>query len=103
MPASGAFALASLFLLLTLVTRALSLGASNWTLVWRDDFNGPKGSPPSSVNWLYDIGQGCWGTDEIEMMTNSTQNCFLDGKGNLIIAGLRDQEDNWTSARIGAR
>lgn len=94
-------ALPCLILLCGLALPVLSLTASNWTLVWRDDFNGAKGSPPSPSNWFHDIGQGCWGTGEIEYMSNSTQNSYLDGGGHLILQAL-NQSGGWSSARLGA-
>src|SRR5919199_1347471 len=79
--------------LLPASTRAAShpTPARGWHVVWEDNFNGPAGSPPSSANWLYDLGTGygcaeCpsqWGTGEVETMTNSTQNVYLDGAGDL--------------------
>lgn len=82
--------------------------ARGWHLVWGDEFNGPAGSPPNSANWLYDLGTGygcaqCpsqWGTGEVETMTNSTDNVYLDGAGDLAIRPLRDASGNWTSGRI---
>src|SRR5690348_9450094 len=79
---------------------------SGWTQVFADDFNGPAGSGLNTGNWLYDLGHGYpggaanWGTGEIENMTNSTQNVFLDGGGHLVIKPLRDGAGNWTSGRV---
>jgi len=67
--------------------------------VFSDDFNGPAGSPPSS-SWQYDTGPGSsFGTGEIETMTNSTSNGYLDGNGDLDLTAL-DQGGSWTSSRI---
>jgi beta-glucanase (GH16 family) len=82
--------------------------ALGFHLVWQDEFNGPAGSPPSAANWLYDTGTGygcagCpsnWGTGEVETMTNSTANVYLDGSGHLAIKPIRDANGNWTSGRI---
>lgn len=73
---------------------------SDWSLVFSDDFGGPAGSPPSSANWTYDTGPGSnFGTGEIETMTNSTSNVYLDGNGNLMIRAL-GSGNSWTSGRI---
>ena len=63
-----------------------------------------------SANWLYDLGHcypGCpannWGTGEIENMTDSTANVYLDGSGNLVIKPIRDAAGNWTSGRVETR
>ncbi|MEV4509944.1 ricin-type beta-trefoil lectin domain protein [Dactylosporangium sp. NPDC049525] len=79
---------------------------SGWTQVFADDFNGSANTGVNTGNWLYDLGHGYpggagnWGTGEIENMTNSTQNVYLDGGGNLNIRPLRDGAGNWTSGRI---
>ncbi|MDI1466031.1 ricin-type beta-trefoil lectin domain protein [Catellatospora sp. KI3] len=79
---------------------------SGWTQVFGEDFNGSAGSGLNTANWLYDIGHGYpggaanWGTGEIEYMTNSTQNVYLDGNGNLVIKPIRDGAGNWTSGRV---
>jgi len=52
---------------------------SGWTTVFSDDFNGSASSPVDS-QWMYDTGPGSnFGTGEIETMTNSTSNVYLDG------------------------
>ncbi len=81
-------------------------GDTGFTTVFRDDFTGPAGSPVNGSNWLYDLGHGYpggagnWGTGEIESMTNSTSNVYLDGNGHLAISPIRDAAGNWTSGRI---
>src|SRR5262245_10117366 len=79
---------------------------SGWSLVWSDDFNGNANTGVNTGNWLYDLGHGYpggagnWGTGEVENMTNSTANVFLDGAGHLAIKPIRDGSGNWTSGRI---
>src|ERR1700675_1882979 len=73
---------------------------SGWKLVWSDEFNGPVGSPPDATRWNYDLGGGGWGNGEAETYTNSPQNVFQDGKGNLVIRAIRDASGNFTSARL---
>jgi hypothetical protein len=73
---------------------------SGWTTVFSDGFSGPAGSPVSSANWKYDTGPGSsFGTGEIETMTNSTNNVFLDGNGHLVIKAI-SSGGSWTSGRI---
>jgi Carbohydrate binding module (family 6) len=105
---AGASALAAV----VATTVALSAHASvpstpaGWSLAWSDDFVGSAGTAPSSANWLYDLGTSYsggaanWGTGEVETMTNSTSNVYLDGSGNLAIKPIRDAAGNWTSGRI---
>ncbi|MET7424011.1 ricin-type beta-trefoil lectin domain protein [Dactylosporangium sp. NPDC005555] len=79
---------------------------SGWTQIFADDFNGAANTGVNTGNWIYDLGHGYpggagnWGTGEIENMTNSTQNVYLDGGGNLGIKPIRDGAGNWTSGRI---
>ena len=97
-----------LFLVGTLVVAAMSFSfsgrtpaahaATTWNQIWSEDFNGPAGAQVNTSNWLYDIGTG-WGTGEIETMTNSTNNVYLDGKGHLVIKPLL-ANGTWTSGRI---
>jgi hypothetical protein len=71
---------------------------SGWTTVFSDDFAGAAGSAPSSSNWFYDEGTG-FGTGEIEQMTNSTNNVYLDGNGHLVLKAINNG-GTWTSGRI---
>jgi hypothetical protein len=77
-----------------------------WTEVWQDDFNGPAGTSPSAAAWIlrtgtsYPGGAANWGTGEVETMSASTANVFLDGTGNLNIRAIKDGAGNWTSGRI---
>jgi hypothetical protein len=72
---------------------------TGWTTEFSDDFNGAAGSGVDS-NWMYDTGPGSsFGTGEIETMTNSTSNVYLDGNGDLDITAL-GSGSSWTSGRI---
>jgi beta-glucanase (GH16 family) len=73
---------------------------AGFTTAFVDDFNGAAGTSVSGGNWRFDTGQGIFGTGEIETMTNSTNNVFLDGQGNMHIRALRDGAGNWTSGRL---
>src|SRR6185369_17031805 len=79
---------------------------SGMTTVFSDDFTGAAGTGLNTANWLYDIGTSYpggaanWGTGEVETMTNSTANVFLDGAGHLAIKPLRNASGQWTSGRI---
>jgi hypothetical protein len=77
----------------------------NWTTVWSDNFSGPAGSAPSSANWIEDTGTAYpggaanWGTGEVETMSNSTSNVYLDGNNHLNITAI-NTNGSWTSGRI---
>ena len=65
-------------------------------LVWSDEFDG-SGAPDAS-KWMYDLGGGGWGNNELETYTSSTDNVRRDG-GNLIIQAQR-AGTGYTSGRI---
>src|ERR1700723_3599874 len=73
---------------------------AGWTTVFSDNFAGAAGSPVNSANWKDDTGPGSsFGTGEIETMTNSTNNVYLDGNGHLVIKAI-GSGSSWTSGRI---
>jgi hypothetical protein len=71
---------------------------AGWNTVFSDNFAGAAGSAPSSSNWFYDIGTG-YGTGEVENTTNSTNNVYLDGNGDLVLKAT-ESGSTWTSGRI---
>ncbi|HZC25409.1 MAG TPA: glycoside hydrolase family 16 protein [Actinopolymorphaceae bacterium] len=73
---------------------------SGWRRVWTDAFDGGAGSRVDASRWAYDVGPGAnFGTGEIETATDSTDNVFQDGQGNLVIRAL-GSDRTWTSGRI---
>src|SRR6266436_4735870 len=97
-----------LFLIATLSNTIAPLLSSaqaepGWRLVWGDEFNGKALSPPDSTNWVYDLGAGGWGNRELETYTNSADNAYQDGAGNLVIRAQRASPGAYTSARIKTR
>nr|WP_260407949.1 discoidin domain-containing protein [Planomonospora venezuelensis] len=81
----------------------------DWTEVWKDDFTGPAGTSPAAADWIlrtgtsYPGGAANWGTGEVETMSDSTANVFLDGDGHLSIKAIKDAAGGWTSGRIETR
>ncbi|NYH92141.1 family 16 glycosylhydrolase [Actinopolymorpha rutila] len=74
--------------------------APGWRRVWTDSFDGGAGSRVDADRWTYDVGPGSnFGTGEIETATDSTDNVFQDGRGNLVIRAL-GSDRTWTSGRI---
>lgn len=69
-----------------------------------DDFNGAAGSPPNPANWNYITGPGAevGGNDETETYVDSTDNAYLDGNGNLVIA-VTAAGGGFNSARLTSR
>jgi beta-glucanase (GH16 family) len=73
---------------------------SPWKLVWSDEFDGPRGAPPNSMNWSFQTGPGAkFGNDEAEVYcaygsneapcNGSQPNAYLDGKGHLILVAVK--------------
>ncbi|MEU6731646.1 glycoside hydrolase family 16 protein [Streptomyces physcomitrii] len=80
--------------------------ADGWSTMFSDDFEGAAGSRLDGADWLYDIGTGYpggapnWGTGEIEVSTDSTDNVYQDGEGHMVIKPIKDSAGNWTSGRV---
>jgi uncharacterized protein (TIGR03437 family) len=77
-----------------------SLAAQNWQLVWSDEFNGQPNTSPSSQKWAMDTGAGGWGNQELETYSNSLNNVYQDGNGNLAIRALATPGGGYTSGRL---
>jgi len=77
-----------------------------WSLVWRDEFDGPSGSAVDTSKWSFDVGGKGWGNNELETYTNRAANAHVEG-GLLVIKALKETftgpdniTRNYTSARL---
>ncbi|HEY1616354.1 MAG TPA: hypothetical protein VGG25_01985, partial [Streptosporangiaceae bacterium] len=96
----GAAAIAVITMALPASATTVPGPPTGWSTVFSDNFAGAAGSQVNSANWKYDTGAGStFGTGEIETMTNSTSNVYLDGNGHLVIKAI-NSGGNWTSGRI---
>ncbi len=96
----GAAAIAVITMALPASATTVPAPPAGWSTVFSDNFAGASGSQVNSANWKYDTGAGStFGTGEIETMTNSTSNVYLDGNGHLVIKAI-NSGGNWTSGRI---
>lgn len=69
--------------------------------LFRDDFDGPAGTSPDPSKWSFTVSDGPWGYNgELQEYTDSTENCFQDGNGNLVIRATRNPDGTYSSARI---
>lgn len=82
--------LASTLCLIFLITAIAYPTSQTWSLVWSDEFNGAGGSPVDTTKWVFDIGGGGWGNNELEYYTSSPANASLDGNGNLVITAIKE-------------
>jgi len=83
-----------------------SPSASQWTLTWSDEFNGPNGSPADPTKWVRETGGNGWGNEELEYYTARPENAYQQD-GNLVIKVLQEKftgadgvTRNYTSARM---
>ena len=79
------------------------------SLVWADEFNGPRGRLPDPRKWTLETGYG-WGDRELQSYTGRPANVSLDGKGRLVVTarperytGPDGHAARYTSARINSR
>jgi len=74
----------------------------SWTIVWRDEFDGPAGQAPDGAHWSHEIGGNGWGNQELQYYTDSTSNTALDGEGNLVITAREEKfmANSYTSGRL---
>ena len=94
-----------------LVSSALALTAqteppsakAQWTLTWSDEFTDPQ---LDNSKWVYDIGGGKWGNQELEYYTDLPQNVSVQD-GKLAITARQEKHTatnktiwNFTSGRI---
>ncbi len=73
-----------------------------WTLVFSDEFDGPKGTAVDGSKWnLVNKGDG-FGNNELEFYTNRKDNAALDGNGFLVITAKKEayMGRDYTSARL---
>jgi beta-glucanase (GH16 family) len=77
---------------------------STWTLSWSDDFD--AGSRPDESRWVYDLGGGGWGNQELQTYTSRADNATLRD-GALVITARAERftgsdgvARDYTSARL---
>jgi beta-glucanase (GH16 family) len=80
--------------------------ASKWTLVWKDEFNGPDGSMPDPDKWTMVRDGSGFGNQELQYYTDLPSNVHI-AKGNLVITARKEQytgadgiSRDYTSARL---
>jgi beta-glucanase (GH16 family) len=94
-------AVTAVLLLLSVALAGCSSGppSLHWAKVWAANFTGAAGSGLNPGDWTYETGQGIFGNGEIETMTGSPANVYLDGHGGLAITVL-GAGTQWTSGRV---
>ena len=81
----------ALSIALTFMVNPVADAATKKTLklLWSDEFNGKKGTLPSSKTWSREIGGGGWGNSERQYYTDKAANAAMDGAGRLVITANR--------------
>lgn len=77
-----------------------------WRLVWQDEFEGENGSRPDAAKWVYDLGGGGWGNNELQTYTDRAENARIED-GILVIEARKETftgadgiTRKYTSARL---
>ena len=76
---------------------------AQWTQVWGGDFTGAAGTTYNHANWWNDVQPtAVWGDGTIQNTSDSLQNVYLDGNGDLVIAMTYNPNNAvpYTSARL---
>ena len=78
----------------------------SWQLVWGDEFSARDGEGPDSSKWVFDMGGGGWGNNELQTYTDRRENAVIRN-GALVIRILKESftgrdgiERDFTSARL---
>lgn len=82
-------------------------------LLWSDEFDAAR-TAPDPAHWTYETGGGGWGNAELEVYCSlfttdppcrpaELPNVFIDGEGVLHLVARRDEQGQWTSARLVTR
>ena len=87
------------------VTAALLLvptpaAAQEWTLVWSDEFDGPKGSAVDKQKWKLEVGGAGWGNNERQFYRKK-KSAFHDGEGSLVIEAAKTKRKQNLSCWYG--
>jgi beta-glucanase (GH16 family) len=81
-------------------------GTGPWQLSWSDEFNAPDGSAPDPSKWVYDLGGGGWGNNELQTYTDRRENAVIRDNALVIQArretfrGTDGISRDYTSARL---
>jgi beta-glucanase (GH16 family) len=96
---AGGLALAIAAAAVVVLRSQLMASPVTWTKIWAADFSGSAGSAVDPSQWTYQTGGGGFGNGQIETMTNSARNVYVNGSDELDITALL-QGGAWTSGRI---
>lgn len=58
-------------------------------MTFNDEFDDKSGAAIDKTKWTAEIGGEGWGNQELQYYTDSTENVYADGKGNLVIKAIK--------------
>ncbi|HRI16225.1 MAG TPA: glycoside hydrolase family 16 protein [Verrucomicrobiota bacterium] len=100
------FLISWLTVALLLPTGAADSSLPGWKLIWADEFNQADGTAPAPARWVFDLGGGGWGNNELQTYTSRRENSRIE-RGQLVIEALREKFNgtdgkprDFTSARL---
>jgi beta-glucanase (GH16 family) len=74
-----------------------------WIEMWRDDFEGARGTAPDPTKWTPEVTPRP-ANNELEYYTDRRDNSFLDGRGHLVIQAIHENylgsSQPYTSGRL---
>ena len=73
-------------------TSFTSLLSGNVRLVWSDEFEREKGTPPDPSKWEHERGGEGWGNRELQYYTDQPENASLDGNSCLVLTARKVTE-----------
>jgi beta-glucanase (GH16 family) len=68
-----------------------------------DEFDGAAGTGIDTTKWVPQLGQGIWGTGEVEDMVNSLTTAHVDGNSNLVVSLASDGKGGFIGARLQSK
>ncbi|MCC5842182.1 MAG: glycoside hydrolase family 16 protein [Opitutales bacterium] len=87
--------------ILSLAMLLLAGSAAHASVVWQDEFNGPR---IDTDTWVWDVGQHGFGNGQLEYNTSRAKNSYIEN-GNLVIEAFREDHFGmaFTSARLNTQ
>lgn len=83
------FIIVFLFIALFCVSATAQKRVNYKKLTFNDEFEKAANSPIDTSKWMAEIGGGGWGNQELQYYTNSINNAYHDGQGNLVIKAIK--------------
>jgi beta-glucanase (GH16 family) len=93
------------FLMLMLIFTMVSLNSAEekkWYLIWQDEFDAPANTGIDTTKWRYNLWEPGTVNGEAQKYTDRIENVFHDGKGHVVLRGLKDgwKGYRYTSGRL---